>query len=64
MIEKIIELMIDEKIGQKDYEEFSEHFEDSEVKAMLMKISQDEHNHYKMLKELLSRYIDMEKEDE
>ena len=57
MIEELIDKMIDEKMDHKEYMELSEEIDDMEVKQMFMKMSQDEENHYKMLREYMERLM-------
>lgn len=60
-IEKIIDMMIDEKMGCKEYRNMAEEMEDEELKKMFNFMADQEHDHYRMLKEYISKYI---KEDE
>ena len=62
MIGDIIDKMIEEKMDYKEYKEMAEEVEDEEIKEMLNTIANQEHNHYKMLKEWMMRLVN-EKEE-
>lgn len=62
-IKKIIDMMIEEKMGCKEYRELAESQEDEEIKEMLNMIADQEHTHYKMLKEWIMRFMNTEKEE-
>lgn len=61
MVNKLIDMLIDEKMGCKEYDELADMVEEEDVREMFKMISEQEHNHYKMIKEYLNKYI---KDDE
>lgn len=61
--EELIDKMIEEKMGCKEYKEIAESIDDEELSGMFMKMSEDEHNHYKMLKEYMKRKINNDNQE-
>lgn len=57
MLDKLIDMLIDEKMGCEKYKKMAEEQENEEMKKMFMFIAEQEHDHYKMLKEYLIRMM-------
>lgn len=57
MLEEILDHLVSEKMDCKEYKEIAEKMEDEELKKMFNFMSEQEHDHYKMIKEYLARHM-------
>lgn len=55
--EEIIDYLIDEKMGYEKYKKLAMCMDNEAYKEMFLKIAEDENNHFKMIKEYLSRMM-------
>lgn len=54
MIKELLNKLVDEKLDMKEYEKMAEETNDNELKQMLMIISDQEKDHYRMLREYIT----------
>lgn len=57
MLDEMLDHLVGEKMDYKEYKKLADEMEDEELKKMFNFMAEQEHDHYKMLKEYIERMI-------
>lgn len=54
MIKELLNKLVDEKLDMKSYEKMAEETNDMDLKQLLMNLSEQEKEHYKMIRDYIA----------